>query len=166
MRSIVIQNKINRSEFVRAHLKLSIKNVAIQILMFLLLLSFVFYSISSSGNFPGSVLPSFLIYFLLVPFFMYRKIIGTYKESMTLNEPTVYTLSYDEMAVVGDSFNLAMSWKNLYKITSIDNFLILYATKSTAYFISLTSLDAIDRIYLFDMMKQLAAQHHIKSTLK
>lgn len=165
MKSIIIRNEIKKSDFINVQLRTLLRNWGIRFLFFIFILATLGYNLYGAIDYTF-LLPGVLIYIVLIPVLMYRNILNAYKTSAAIQEPTQVEISADKFIISGQSFFFSTEWKNILKITHVNNFLVLYNTKITAYYVSLETVDELDKIYLLDMMKGVAIENKIKCNIK
>ena len=146
---------------------LSVRFVFIFILI-IVLFSNLFFSKGSSYTptvFP--YLSILIVYiFLYYPFLIYTNAKKNFKTSSALNETIRYTIDEDRLIINAESFDYSTKWNNIIQFQKIGDCLLLYASKTTAYYINLNQIDVIDQIYFLDILKNIANGNDIKSNLK
>ncbi len=165
MKSIIIRNEIKKSDFIHVQLRTLLKNWGIRFLFFIFILAMLGYNLYGTMDYTF-LLPGVILYIVLIPFLMYRNILHAYKTSAAIQEPTEVEISADKFIIGGQSFFFSTDWKNILKIAHVNNFLVLYNTRVTAYYVSLETVDEVDKIYLFDLMKGIAMEHNLKCNIK
>ena len=73
-----------------------------------------------------------LLFMLVLPLSVARSATSTYRSAKTLHENLVYEFTSETIVVTGESCNMNMPWRTLYKVKELGKWFLLYTNRQTA----------------------------------
>ena len=148
------------------------KMISIPFIIPIILICFAIYKWISQYYYAYSYrffLPYGLFFFYIIvmyPWSVYRNAKSNYESNAALNETLQFTISETHLQIIGESFELKTEWKNIPQIQLYQQALLFYASKTTAYFVDLNQVDALDKVYLLETLKTICRHSSIKTNMK
>ncbi|MEI6310718.1 MAG: hypothetical protein WCP57_00520 [Bacteroidota bacterium] len=146
--------------------------ISITFIIPIILICFAIYKWISQYYYEYSYrffLPYGLLFFYILvmyPWSVYRNAKSNYESNAALNEKLQFTISETHLQIIGESFELKTEWKNIPQIQRYQHALLFYASKTTAYFVDLNQVDALDKVYLIETLKTICRHSSIKTNIQ
>lgn len=123
------------------------------VILFNIVMSFV-----NNGFSVQSVLPGIIV-FVFFGFVYFLGMKRAYKANKRAAETIKYTFNSDNLLIQGESFNSAMSWEKIYRVTVGKKWLLVWQNKQMANAIPVSSIPANG----LDIIKNILTKHKVPS---
>lgn len=115
------------------------------------------------GSFPALHAGFAFAFLILIPFTIVTSTRKDLKSNKFISQNIEYLFNENHFVVTGESFNMQNSWSDLHKITELNNWFILYTSKTQALFIPKDRFEDHDKLESFrSLLKSLTVKHNLK----
>lgn len=138
--------------------------IAISLMGIFLLFSSLLLFILSDEKINSIILQLTLgcTFVILYPLYIIYSARRNYKTHGKIQERIVYEFTNEKIRMVGESFKSEMNWMKVYKVHEVNDWIIIYQSKSMANFLPKSSLG--ENINAFRNL--VVSKSHIKSKMK